>query len=60
MRRFSGQKFALLDVKLTIIKILQKFTILQVPGYKPDLGMAAQLKSYNGMRLRLRRRDPEK
>ncbi|XP_063926930.1 cytochrome P450 4c3-like [Zophobas morio] len=33
-RNCVGQKFALLDVKLTIIKILQKFTILQVPGYK--------------------------
>ena len=60
MRCLSGQKFAMLDVKLIIIKILRKFKIFQVPDYKPQLGMAGVLKSYNGMRIRLMRRGTEK
>jgi cytochrome P450 family 4 len=51
-----GQKFAMLEMKATIIKILKKFKILPVSGYKPELGMAAVLKSYNGVRVRLRNR----
>ncbi|XP_063927052.1 cytochrome P450 4d2-like isoform X2 [Zophobas morio] len=58
-RNCVGQKFAMHDMKVTIIKILQKFEILTVPGYKPELGMAAVLKSYNGMRLRFIERDNE-
>ncbi|XP_063927494.1 cytochrome P450 4c3-like [Zophobas morio] len=59
-RNCIGQKFAMFDIKVLIIKILQKFKILQAPDYKPQLGMAAVLKSYNGMRLRLTRRDSGK
>ncbi|XP_063927495.1 cytochrome P450 4d2-like [Zophobas morio] len=59
-RNCVGQKFAMLDVKLIIIKILRKFKIFQVPDYKPQLGMAGVLKSYNGMRIRLMRRGTEK
>ncbi|KAJ3629676.1 hypothetical protein MTP99_014053 [Tenebrio molitor] len=55
-RNCVGQKFAMLEMKATIIKILKKFKILPVSGYKPELGMAAVLKSYNGVRVRLRNR----
>jgi cytochrome P450 family 4 len=55
-RNCVGQKFAMLEMKATIIKIVKKFKILPVPGYKPELGMAAVLKSYNGVRVRLQTR----
>jgi cytochrome P450 family 4 len=55
-RNCVGQKFAMLEMKATIIKIVKKFKILPVSGYKPELGMAAVLKSYNGVRVRLQTR----
>ncbi|EFA01322.2 cytochrome P450 monooxigenase CYP4H10 [Tribolium castaneum] len=55
-RNCIGQKFAMLEMKTTIAKIVKHFKILPVPDYKPDLGIAAILKSYNGVCVRLQHR----
>lgn len=53
---FSGQKFAMLSMKTVIAKIVKNYKILPVTNYKPDLGMAAVLKSYNGVCVRFQHR----
>ncbi|XP_044270354.1 cytochrome P450 4C1-like [Tribolium madens] len=55
-RNCIGQKFAMLEMKTIIAKIVKNFKVLPVPDYKPDLGIAAILKSYNGVCVRLQHR----
>lgn len=53
---FTGQRFALLEIKTTLTKLIQTFRVLPVPKFKPDLGAAAILKSYNGIMVQLEKR----
>lgn len=55
--RFSGQKFAMLEMKSTLSKILRNFELLPaVPEHKLILVSEAVLKSKNGMKLKLVKR----
>jgi len=56
-RNCIGQKFALLEIKSIVIKMVQKFELLPVRGYKPRVGMSALLKSYNGVYVNVKARN---
>ncbi|XP_060518378.1 cytochrome P450 4d2-like [Cylas formicarius] len=58
-RNCVGQKFAIYEIKTTIIKIIQKFEVLPAPDYKKVLGFMAVLKPKNGVEVRLKLRDNE-
>ncbi|KAF5277798.1 hypothetical protein FQR65_LT03778 [Abscondita terminalis] len=55
-RNCIGQRFAMLEIKTTISKILQKFKVLPVLGHKPILLANAILTSENGLPVRLEKR----
>ncbi|XP_017773169.1 PREDICTED: uncharacterized protein LOC108560224 [Nicrophorus vespilloides] len=52
-RNCIGQKFAMLEMKMTISRLIWNYKILPCPGFKPDLIPAAVLKSLNGVRVKL-------
>lgn len=51
-----GQKFAMLEMKIVISKLLRNFEIILPPGYEPELLAGLVLKPANGMMLELRTR----
>ncbi|CAG9824977.1 unnamed protein product [Phaedon cochleariae] len=56
-RNCIGQKFAMLEMKCTLSKILRNFEILRpVPEHTPILVSEAVLKSGNGIRIRVAKR----
>jgi cytochrome P450 family 4 len=56
-RNCIGQKFALLELKATIAKLLRCFEISPNPNIPPQIGMCSVLKSRNGIHMKLKRRD---
>ncbi|XP_063697852.1 cytochrome P450 4d1-like [Culicoides brevitarsis] len=57
LRNCIGQKFAMLEAKTAIIKILTKYKVeLGVEGFEPDLVVAFSVKTTNGMPLKFVRR----
>ncbi|KAB0797319.1 hypothetical protein PPYR_08313 [Photinus pyralis] len=56
LRNCIGQRFAILEMKATISKILRNFEILPVPDHEPQLSIEAILKSYNGLPIVLKAR----
>ena len=55
-RNCIGQKFAMLEMKSTISKVLRHFEIESEPGFEPALKPEIVLKSSNGIKLRLKAR----
>lgn len=51
-----GQKYAMLEMKSTISRIIRFYELLPVPDYKPILAAETVLKSLNGINVRLRSR----
>ncbi|XP_031345431.1 cytochrome P450 4c3-like [Photinus pyralis] len=56
LRNCIGQRFAMLELKATISKILRNFEILPVPDHEPQLSIEAILRSYNGLPIVLKAR----
>ena len=52
-RNCIGQKFAMLEMKSTISKVLRHFEIALADGYEPTLVYAIILKPSNGVKIRL-------
>ncbi|XP_017787227.1 PREDICTED: cytochrome P450 4d2-like [Nicrophorus vespilloides] len=55
-RNCIGQKFAMLELKSAIAKVLKHFELLPVPGYKPVLISKVTLTSENGICVKLKPR----
>ncbi|XP_031345430.1 cytochrome P450 4c3-like isoform X2 [Photinus pyralis] len=55
-RNCIGQRFAMVELKFTISKVLRNFEILPVVGHEPELSVEAILKSYNGLPIQLKTR----
>ncbi|KAF2895540.1 hypothetical protein ILUMI_10634 [Ignelater luminosus] len=55
-RNCIGQRFAMLEMKSAISKVLRNFELLEVPDHKPILASEAILKSANGLLIRLKDR----
>lgn len=55
-RNCIGQRFAMLEMKCTLSKIVQSFDILPVEGFQPILSARVVLSSSNGIQIRLRKR----
>nr|UHN91810.1 cytochrome P450 CYP4TT1 [Epicauta chinensis] len=55
-RNCIGQRYAIIDIKLLLVKILQNFELLPVPGFKPQLAASATLQAYNGMYVQFKSR----
>lgn len=55
-RNCIGQKFAMLEMKCTIVKVLQKFEISLEPGFKLVIMPEIVLKPAKGIKLRLKAR----
>ncbi|KAF5277802.1 hypothetical protein FQR65_LT03783 [Abscondita terminalis] len=55
-RNCIGQKFAMLEIKSTLCKVLQKFKLLPVIGHEPVLLANTILSSQNGLFIRLQKR----
>lgn len=57
LRNCIGQKFAMLEAKTAIVKILSQFKVeLAVEGFEPDLVVAFSVKTTNGMPLKFIKR----
>ncbi|KAJ3661324.1 hypothetical protein Zmor_005723 [Zophobas morio] len=56
-RNCIGQKFALLELKTTVAKILRCFEISPDPSKPPEVGMCSVLKSRNGIHMYLKARN---
>ncbi|XP_017773174.1 PREDICTED: cytochrome P450 4C1-like [Nicrophorus vespilloides] len=56
-RNCIGQKFAMLEMKTTISRLIWNYKFLPCPGFKPDLVPAIILKSLNGVRVKLVNRE---
>ncbi|RZC32482.1 p450 domain containing protein, partial [Asbolus verrucosus] len=56
-RNCIGQKFALLELKTTIAKLLRCFEISPDPNIPPEVGMCSVLKSRNGIYMNLKIRN---
>lgn len=54
---FVGQKFAILEMKSTISKILRHYELLPVEDFEPALITDMTLKSSNGILIRLKERE---
>lgn len=55
-RNCIGQKFAMLEMKCTIVKVLQSFEISLEPGFKLVIMPEIVLKPAKGIKLRLKAR----
>ncbi|KAF5277780.1 hypothetical protein FQR65_LT03760 [Abscondita terminalis] len=55
-RNCIGQRFAMLEMKSVISKILRNYELLEVPGHEPLLSIDVILKSQNGLNIRLKKR----
>lgn len=55
-RNCIGQRFAMVELKSTISKILRNFEILPVAGHEPELCIAAVLRSSNGLPIQIKTR----
>lgn len=53
---FSGQKFAMMELKSVICRILRHYELLPVPNYEPVVLAETIIKSKNGIKLRLKAR----
>lgn len=53
---FTGQKFATLEIKLTVSNILRNYVLLPAEDYTPQLVNELILKSSNGIKLKLKNR----
>lgn len=51
-----GQKFAMLELKSTISKILRHYELLPVPDFQPTLVIHLILKSINGVLIKFKER----
>ncbi|XP_019875047.2 cytochrome P450 4d2-like [Aethina tumida] len=56
-RNCIGQRYAIFEMKTTILKILQNFELSPVPGHQLKHAFTGILKSENGILLRLKRRE---
>ncbi|XP_072396492.1 cytochrome P450 4d2-like [Diabrotica undecimpunctata] len=56
-RNCIGQRFAVYEVKLSVIKFLLKFELIQDPNFIPQHGLSSILKSKNGLKVKLRLRN---
>ncbi|GAB0098948.1 Probable cytochrome P450 4s3 [Sergentomyia squamirostris] len=55
-RNCIGQKFAMIELKVTLSKILRHFKLIPVSGYKPILSSFVTLKSVNGLQVGFKKR----
>ncbi|XP_017787229.1 PREDICTED: probable cytochrome P450 4d14 isoform X2 [Nicrophorus vespilloides] len=55
-RNCIGQKFAMLELKSAIAKVIKNFELLPVPGYSPQLISKVTLTSDNGICVKLKPR----
>lgn len=55
-RNCIGQKYTMLELKCAIAKILRRFEILPVEGFKPLVLAELVMKSGNGVEVRLKKR----
>lgn len=55
-RNCIGQKFAMLEIKSTVSKILRHYELLEVSDFKPILSMEAIIKSSNGVLIAIKER----
>lgn len=52
----TGQKFAMLEIKSALSKILRNFELLPVEGFEPVLLFEMILKSRDGIPVKLKKR----
>ena len=55
-RNCIGQKFAMLEMKSTVSKVLRNFELSVAPGYEPILVAELILRPDNGVMLQLKKR----
>lgn len=56
LRNCIGQRFAMLEMKCTLTRLLQTFELSAVDGFRAQVELAITLKSSNGLMVRLRKR----
>lgn len=56
-RNCIGQRFAMLELKCALSKLLRAFEYLPVPGFVPQVLPELVLKSGNGIQVQLRKRN---
>ncbi|GAB0098951.1 Probable cytochrome P450 4s3 [Sergentomyia squamirostris] len=55
-RNCIGQKFAMIELKVTLAKILRHLKLIPVSGYEPILSSFVTLKSVNGLQVGFKKR----
>ncbi|GAB0100393.1 uncharacterized protein DMENIID0001_164260 [Sergentomyia squamirostris] len=56
IRNCIGQKFAMIELKVTLAKVLRHYEILPVSGFEPILSSFITLISMNGVQVRIKKR----
>lgn len=56
-RNCIGQKFAVLEMKSVVMKIIKNFEIEAIDGFEPALVAELILRSENGVQLKFKRRN---
>lgn len=55
-RNCMGQKYALLELRVTLVRLLREFEFTPVDGFKPQFAIELVLRSFNGLMVNVHRR----
>lgn len=53
----TGQKFAMLEIKIAVTALVKNFVFLPVENYEPEVISQVSMKSANGICVKIKKRE---